>query len=277
MHLLSDGHRGIFPPICALGTDIHCLLNTIAYSYDCIKLSLECRETEYHFFSLVFAYIIPSPWRFWQRTATSEAVGLPDVVDIFLRLERASESAATQQHTQSASTPSPRAPTDPVLSGSVHESQLAFYERFMQSELNALSPSANSSDSPQECPTSSQHGVFDLPHNAAQSPAQPAGDGAPSTDQQIARDAAIALSLEESSQRLSSPQRRLKPCEAPSPPVYNRVAEYEKAATPTVRKRDGPVFEVISRQRSPGDKSSPVQALPNGRLSLQYLKAALTC
>ena len=51
----------------------------------------------------------------------------------------------------------------------------------------------------------------------------------------------------------------------PSPPGRNRITEYEQAATPPVRKREGPAFEVIKKSRSPNDKRSPIQELPNGR------------
>ncbi|KAH7043170.1 hypothetical protein B0J12DRAFT_701939 [Macrophomina phaseolina] len=50
----------------------------------------------------------------------------------------------------------------------------------------------------------------------------------------------------------------------PSPPPVNRIAEYESAllASPQ-RKPEGPVFEVVKKNRKAGDRSSPVAKLPN--------------
>ncbi|KAL1619959.1 hypothetical protein SLS56_009878 [Neofusicoccum ribis] len=50
----------------------------------------------------------------------------------------------------------------------------------------------------------------------------------------------------------------------PSPPPRNRIAEYENALSPTPpRKPEGPIFEVVKKNRRAGDKSSPVAKLPN--------------
>ncbi|KAK0645101.1 hypothetical protein DIS24_g8197 [Lasiodiplodia hormozganensis] len=50
----------------------------------------------------------------------------------------------------------------------------------------------------------------------------------------------------------------------PSPPPRNRIAEYENALSPSPqRKPEGPIFEVIKKNRKAGDKSSPVAKLPN--------------
>ena len=48
--------------------------------------------------------------------------------------------------------------------------------------------------------------------------------------------------------------------------LRRRIEEYEKASTPPVagRRREGPAFEVIKKQRAPGDKRSPIAELPNG-------------
>jgi hypothetical protein len=82
-----------------------------------------------------------------------------------------------------------------------------------------------------------------------------------SADEQSVLDAALAASLRESrhGSRLNTP-----PPGTPSPPAYNRIAEYEKCSTPPVRKREGPAFEVIKTTRSPSDTRSPIQELPNG-------------
>lgn len=52
----------------------------------------------------------------------------------------------------------------------------------------------------------------------------------------------------------------------PSPPAgRDRITDYEQAATPPIKKREGPGFEVIRKYRSPSDKTSPIQALPSGK------------
>ena len=112
----------------------------------------------------------------------------------------------------------------------------------------------------------SQHGIPALEPPVSLSSADNAGaEQTDATAEQLALDAALAASLQESAERPTrgggmSPT----PPSTPSPPVFNRIAEYEKASTPPVRRRDGPAFEIIKRIRSPGDKRSPIQELPNG-------------
>ncbi|KAK0272504.1 hypothetical protein LTR91_006182 [Friedmanniomyces endolithicus] len=85
-----------------------------------------------------------------------------------------------------------------------------------------------------------------------------------SPEEQLALDEAFARSLQESADQ-PRPFNRLSPSprSTPSPPPVNRVSEYEQASTPPVRRREGPGFEVIKKQRSPNDKRSPIQELPN--------------
>jgi len=53
----------------------------------------------------------------------------------------------------------------------------------------------------------------------------------------------------------------------PSTPSRDRITEYERASTPFSKKKpEGPVFEVIKKNRKPGDKRSPIADLPNGIL-----------
>lgn len=79
---------------------------------------------------------------------------------------------------------------------------------------------------------------------------------------QLALDAALAASLQDGG---NTQNRRLNKRETPSPPAGNRIAEYEKSSTPPVKKKEGPAFEIIKKHRSPNDKSSPIQDLPNGQ------------
>lgn len=95
---------------------------------------------------------------------------------------------------------------------------------------------------------------------------------APTQDDQLAFDAAVAASLQETASRHSSDGAKLKKRGTPSPPGRNRIAEYEQASTPPVRRREGPGFEVIKRQRSEGDTRSMIQELPNGLCTLAAYK-----
>ena len=85
--------------------------------------------------------------------------------------------------------------------------------------------------------------------------------------ERLAADAAFAASLQELGDGRAEVSRRLSPLSTPSPPAgRNRITEYEKTSTPPIKKREGPGFEVIKKYRSPSDKRSPVQELPNGAL-----------
>lgn len=138
----------------------------------------------------------------------------------------------------------------------------------MQPESLATTPPAIIEDPAQQpTPPPSQHGPPAHGQPGSLLPADDAGTGtATSTsEEQLARDAAFAASLQESSEKPSASNRLNTPPGTPSPPVLNRITEYEQASTPPVKKREGPEFAVIKKQRSPGDKRSPIQELPNGR------------
>lgn len=134
----------------------------------------------------------------------------------------------------------------------------------MQSEPSAATPNTIPESAPDHT-TPSQHGRPANEPPVSLSPADNVGAGeTAASGEQLALDAALAASLQESADqpRLRgrlSPARR-----TPSPPAFNRITEYEKASTPPVRRREGPEFEVIKKPRSPGDKRSPIQELPNG-------------
>lgn len=154
----------------------------------------------------------------------------------------------------------------------------------MQPESPASSTPVTPQTAPREnSPTSDQHGLpahQDSGGIALSSDPDASRIGAASThaatDEQLALDAAFAASLQETELEGGSQRRRLSPSESPSPPPppppatpshvqRNRIDEYEKASTPPVgRKREGPAFEVIKKQRAPGDKRSPIAELPNG-------------
>ncbi|KAF2083919.1 hypothetical protein K490DRAFT_50411 [Saccharata proteae CBS 121410] len=53
-----------------------------------------------------------------------------------------------------------------------------------------------------------------------------------------------------------------------SPLPRNRIIDHENALSPSPQKKsDGPAFEVIKKQRKPGDKHSPIANLPNELLT----------
>ena len=141
----------------------------------------------------------------------------------------------------------------------------------MQPDLSALSPEeSNESGFPKSNATPTQHGPDDsgapIVHSTADISAGDAGTTSTSEDQ-LAADAAFAASLQEEL-GISTPitSRRLNYSrDTPSPPLRdNRITEYERASTSSLKKREGPGFEVIKKNRSPGDKRSPIQELPNG-------------
>ena len=108
-----------------------------------------------------------------------------------------------------------------------------------------------------------QHGLPDhdsagvpLPHLSTTR----AEDGAGTPAEQLAADAAFAASLQEAERPARREERRLSPSSPnesvspkPSTPLRtakNRIEEYEQAATPPpTKKREGPAFEVIKKQR----------------------------
>lgn len=135
----------------------------------------------------------------------------------------------------------------------------------MQPEPSAVSQKEPTESSHPDSIPSTQHGLRDDDDAAAS--LSPAGnaDTSTATTEQIAADAAFAASLQGGLAEAAPVSRRLSPKGTPSPPPgYNRITEYEKASTPPTRKREGPGFEVIKKYRSPSDKRSPIQELPNG-------------
>lgn len=103
-------------------------------------------------------------------------------------------------------------------------------------------------------------------------------DGAGTPAEQLAADAAFAASLQEGERHVRREERRLSPpspaesvSPKPSTPLRtprNRIEEYEQASTPPIaKKREGPAFEVIKKQRDPADNRSPIAELPNELLT----------
>ena len=137
----------------------------------------------------------------------------------------------------------------------------------MQSEPSAVSHKASTESSTPQAPNPpTQHGLRDNDAAVSLSSADDAETGTAAAEQ-VARDAAFAASLQGGLVEAASIPGRLSPKGTPSPPAgRNRITEYEKASTPPIRKREGPGFEVIKTNRSPSDKSSPIQELPNGSL-----------
>ena len=89
--------------------------------------------------------------------------------------------------------------------------------------------------------------------------------GAAASAEQISADAALAAYLQDAHDAPIQSSGRLSTRSTSSPPSgRDRVSEYEQASTPPIKKKHGPAFEVIKSHRSPHDKSSPIQELPNG-------------
>ena len=163
--------------------------------------------------------------------------------------------------------------TDPGEPGSVHKSNCLTPICFMHPAPSVIFNTITTENPPTEPTDSRQHGLCvhdpDPALSSADSRVAGTGEQRVSAADQLALDEAFARSLQQGSVgrpraggRLNSPP----PPSTPSPPVANRITEYEQASTPPVRRREGPGFEVIKKQRSPGDKRSPIQDLPNGAL-----------
>lgn len=127
----------------------------------------------------------------------------------------------------------------------------------MQPAPSSQNPIAFFDTAPEQHDPARQHGLPDQDT----SPISLSLHGRGQTDEQLAIDAALAASLCETPTPGGEPQR-LKGTPSP-PPSGSRIADYEKASTPPVRRREGPGFEVIKKPRSAGDKRSPIQELPN--------------
>lgn len=191
---------------------------------------------------------------------------------------------AVSEHWQQPHTPPrfrpPRAySTDPGISGSVHRSPSNHSIRFMQPEFPTTSTPASAESNFVDPTTSDQHGLHDHDTGGVALPpeldATRVESGAAADADQLALDAALAASLQESGRDGGGERTRLSPATSvgstsptpatPAAAKRNRIEEYEKACTPPVgRKREGPAFEVLKKQRAPGDKRSPITELPNG-------------
>ncbi|KAK4617761.1 hypothetical protein CLAFUW4_12064 [Fulvia fulva] len=142
----------------------------------------------------------------------------------------------------------------------------------MQPEPYANSSRVATENTTEQSPSpASQHGLPLHDHRPAVALSSEDDAGVDSTTEpsdQLALDASLAASLQEAADGAQSRgDRRLSARNTPSPPARNRIAEYEQASTPPVRKRQVPEFEVIKKQRSPSDKRAPVQELPNELLT----------
>lgn len=137
----------------------------------------------------------------------------------------------------------------------------------MQPEHSSLSSRVSTEQQPdQQPPPTSQHGLHGHDPADGLSTEPDAGSEKTIPSDQVSLEAALAASLQDGGEsQLPSQNRRLKVRDLPSPTAGSRIAEYEKSSTPPVKKRDGPAFEVIKKQRNPNDKSSPIQDLPNGQ------------
>ena len=139
----------------------------------------------------------------------------------------------------------------------------------MQSEPSTVSQN-DSTDSNHEAYDSAHHGRHEHDATVDLSPDDSGAEQTTTTSaEQIAADADFATSLQEGRDVLARADLRSSPQSTPSPPSgFNRITQYEKASTPPVRKKEGPGFEVIKKHRSPSDKTSVIQELPNGMVGM---------
>jgi hypothetical protein len=146
----------------------------------------------------------------------------------------------------------------------------------MQPELPTASTPAPLVAPPETAVLPTQHGFPDHDTAGVSLPSlstSHAEDRTESLAEQLAADAAYAASFQESERPVRREERRLSPpspMESVSPSstllrtAKNRIEEYEQAATATPsKKREGPAFEVIKKQRDPADNRSPIAELPN--------------
>ena len=151
----------------------------------------------------------------------------------------------------------------------------------MQSEPSTVSRNADPDSTSDQASKSDQHGLLaqDAETVSLSSASNNAESGTTTASaEQIAMDAAFAALLQEQlgDARAEAARRLNTQSTTPSPPPgYNRITEYEKASTPPVKKRDGPGFEVIKKYRSPNDKRSPIQEVPNGMSSFRFPKDSI--
>lgn len=152
----------------------------------------------------------------------------------------------------------------------------------MQPELPTDSTPATQLAPFETATTSTQHGLQQhrdtagVPLPPLSTPSIEGGVG--TSVEQLAADAAFAASLQDGGRDSRPEQRRLSPptpsdstSPKPSTPLRtprNRIEEYEQASTPPLtKKREGPAFEVIRKQRDPEDNRSPIAELPNELLT----------
>lgn len=147
--------------------------------------------------------------------------------------------------------------------GSVSRSHTSAPDHFMQPELPTTSHTSTTDSSRRRQSPTSQHGLHDRDHSQPV-PLSSGSEEGTAADEQAALDAALAASLQEQSDAVAHTPRRPSPPSTPSPNSRNRVAQYENALNTSVKRREGPAFEVIRKHRSPGDRRSPISDLPNG-------------
>lgn len=180
-----------------------------------------------------------------------------------LCLRVTSQLSTRQQRHATSLRPPTRAPTVPgipLVQSKKHPPPHP--KNYMQSQYPTTSQNATTEQNTPNLTLTRQYG---LSHPDPSVPLLPADDAGASTTTE--HNAAHAASLREGLSR--SERRRLsseRGTSSSSPPSsgFNRIAEYENASTPPMRKNKEVGFEVIKKSRSPGDKSSPIQDLPNG-------------
>lgn len=135
----------------------------------------------------------------------------------------------------------------------------------MQPEPPAIQSNADSTEHQAQADLALQHGrhIDHVSSDALQDSGSPGSEISASVEQNLL-DETPSRQPQESRPSPGGAVWGLSPRNTPSPPARNRIAEYEQASTPPVRRREGPVFEVIKRSRGPNDKRSPIQDLPNG-------------
>ena len=158
----------------------------------------------------------------------------------------------------------------PRIAGSVILSTRHIITRhFMQPRSSPLDQDVDTNiRHPAKGDPTTQHGLDQSSTPLSAPPGSSESDGAGSGSNQCDADTVLphdgSVTLQSSVQGL-----RLSPPPAPSPGSRNRVAEYENASRfSTPKKAETLGFEVIKKNRKPGDKRAPILELPNGMLPL---------
>ncbi|KAF2204663.1 hypothetical protein GQ43DRAFT_364162 [Delitschia confertaspora ATCC 74209] len=132
----------------------------------------------------------------------------------------------------------------------------------MQSEPSAVQKVSSESPTSGNAPTTSQHG---LQFDGQPRPLHPDDEEQRVSDPRIRPD---TRSHTPSPRPIAVDINDATPLNEGSASPWTKIAEYENASVKSPRRRsDGPLFDVIKKNRPAGDKSCPIEKLPNELLT----------